>query len=124
MRLHHRRRTRRLTVDGAAGNVRAVVSFHGGLTDLPTPAAAAANNTNATTATNAAANATSTVPKLLVLSGGSDDTATQIMDLERTLNDAATAGTIATWEITRFSNVQHAFTVFGDERYNELVRSL
>jgi len=69
-----------------------IVSVHGGLGNLP----------NVTTAVG---------PKLLVLSGGEDDTATEVHNLEDTL-DAANA----TWEITRYSDIQHAFTVWNDGR--------
>lgn len=48
-------------------------------------------------------------PKLLVQSGGDDDDVADIMDLEITLD---TAG--ASWEITRYSDIEHAFTVFED----------
>ena len=47
----------------------------------------------------------------MVLSGGEDDTATQITDLENTLDEAN-----ATWEVTRYSDIQHAFTVWNDAR--------
>lgn len=76
-------------------DVTAVVSFHGGLGTLP-EAGPAVN------------------PKVLVLSGGEDDASTDIMDLEETLDNAT-----ATWEITRYSGIEHAFTNFDDERYNE-----
>lgn len=76
-------------------DIKAVVSFHGGLGALPEPGPVAE-------------------PKMLVLSGGADDTSTEIIDLEMTL-DAANA----TWEITRYSDIEHAFTVFDDDRYNE-----
>jgi dienelactone hydrolase len=46
-------------------------------------------------------------PKLLVLSGEKDEAASEIMDLEITL-DAANA----TWEITRYSGAGPSFTVF------------
>jgi dienelactone hydrolase len=55
-------------------------------------------------------------PKLLVLSGGDDDASSEIMDLENAFDSAN-----ATWEITRYSNVQHAFSVFSDDRYNAFV---
>lgn len=71
-------------------DVEAIVSFHGGLSDIPEP--------NATFA-----------PKVLILSGGDDDTSTQIMDMETTLDEAE-----APWEITRYSGIEHAFTVWGD----------
>jgi dienelactone hydrolase len=78
--------------------VKAVVSFHGGLTQVP----------------GASPNVTAVGPKVLVLSGGDDDASSEIMDLELEM-DAANA----TWEITRYSGIQHAFTVFNDTRYNE-----
>lgn len=71
-------------------DVVAMVSFHGGLTSIPEP--------NATF-----------VPKVLILSGGDDDTSSDIMDVEMTLNAA-----MATWEITRYSGIEHAFTVWED----------
>jgi len=75
--------------------VQAVVSFHGGLGSLPEAGPAVQ-------------------PKVLVLSGGEDDASTDIMTLEETLDNAT-----ATWEITRYSGIEHAFTVFDDDRYNE-----
>jgi dienelactone hydrolase len=80
--------------------VKAVVSFHGGLTQVP---AASLNVT----------------PKVLVLSGGDDDASSEIMDLEMEMDAAG-----ANWEITRYSNIQHAFTVFNGTRYNEWVSSV
>ena len=74
--------------------MKAFVSFHGGLTNLP-------------------ANGAAITPKLLVLSGGDDDTSTDIIDLESTLSAANTS-----WEISRYSGIEHAFTVFSDDRYN------
>lgn len=71
-------------------DVAAMVSFHGGLGFLPeTP--------------------TGLATKLLVLDGGSDNSAAQIMDLEIAL-DASDAS----WEITRYAGIQHAFTVWQD----------
>jgi dienelactone hydrolase len=70
--------------------VEAMVSFHGGLSSIPEP-----NGTF--------------VPKVLILSGGDDDTSTEIMDMEMTLDEAD-----ALWEITRYSGIEHAFTVWGD----------
>lgn len=75
--------------------VNGLVSFHGGLSNIPEAGSVME-------------------PKLLVLSGGEDDTATQVYDLEATL-DAANS----TWEITRYSGIEHAFTKFDDDRYNE-----
>lgn len=76
-------------------DVVALASFHGGLGSLP--------------------NASGVVkPPLLILSGGDDDASTDIVDLENTLNVAN-----ASWEITRYSGIEHAFTVFDDERYNQ-----
>lgn len=80
----------------AINDVNALISFHGGLTSLPEPGA----TTNVT-------------PKVLVLSGGDDDTSTEIIDLENTMNDAE-----ADWEITRYSQILHGFTNFHDDRYN------
>lgn len=76
--------------------VKAIVSFHGGLSGLDYD------------------NATSIKPKTLILSGGDDDTSSNIENMEVILN----AGN-ATWEINRFSGVEHAFTVWDDPRYNE-----
>ena len=53
-------------------------------------------------------------PKLLVLSGGEDDTATEVYDLEAKLDEAN-----STWEVTRYSGIEHAFTKWDDDRYNE-----
>ncbi len=77
---------------GLYGNndVAAMVSFHGGLSFLPDDPLTFG-------------------PKLLVLSGGEDDATTDIMDLEITLDSVN-----ATWEITRYSGIDHAFTVFSD----------
>jgi len=75
-------------------DVSAIVSFHGGLSFLPEEPLAFG-------------------PKVLVLSGGEDDATTDIMDLEITLDTAN-----ATWEITRFSGVEHAFTVYTSEDYH------
>jgi len=52
-------------------------------------------------------------PKLLVLSGGEDDTATDIANLEVTLDSVN-----ATWEITRYSGIQHGWTVLGSPAYD------
>eukprot|EP00592_Proboscia_alata_P014804 CAMPEP_0194397656 /NCGR_PEP_ID=MMETSP0174-20130528/125665_1 /TAXON_ID=216777 /ORGANISM="Proboscia alata, Strain PI-D3" /LENGTH=971 /DNA_ID=CAMNT_0039193857 /DNA_START=24 /DNA_END=2940 /DNA_ORIENTATION=- len=72
----------------------ALVSLHGGLTDFVV--------------------GPEVKPKLLVLSGGADDTATDIMKLEDTLNVAN-----ATWEITRYSGIKHGFTAFESGAYNK-----
>jgi dienelactone hydrolase len=53
---------------------------------------------------------------VLVLSGGDDDTGSAVEDLENRLNSAN-----ATWQITRYSGIEHAFTVFEDARYNPRV---
>jgi dienelactone hydrolase len=71
-------------------NTKAIVSVHGGLSSLPEAPEIFG-------------------PKLLVLSGGDDDATSDIMDLELTLDGAE-----APWEITRYSGIQHAFTVFQD----------
>lgn len=75
-------------------DVESIVSIHGGLNFLPEKPLPV-------------------MPKLLVLSGGDDDASTDIMDLEMTLDNAT-----ALWEITRYSNIQHAFSVFEDGKYN------
>jgi dienelactone hydrolase len=73
-----------------AEDIKAVVSFHGGLTELQQT-----NNTFG--------------PKVLVLSGGDDDMSSDIMELESMLNMAN-----APWEITRYSGIEHAFTKWSD----------
>jgi dienelactone hydrolase len=75
-------------------DVAAIVSIHGGLAFNP-PAGPTVG------------------PKLLILSGGDDDASSSIMDLETAFDTAN-----ATWEITRYSGIEHAFTVFSDDRYN------
>lgn len=75
-------------------DVAAVVSIHGGLAFNP-PAGPTVG------------------PKLLILSGGDDDASSDIMDLEIAFDTAN-----ATWEITRYSGIEHAFSVFSDNRYN------
>mmetsp|Transcript_9636 Transcript_9636/g.21405 ORF Transcript_9636/g.21405 Transcript_9636/m.21405 type:complete len:570 (-) Transcript_9636:180-1889(-) len=79
--------------DGS-GDVKGVVSFHGGLTTLPKDRLQFG-------------------PKVLVLSGGDDDTSTAVMDLEKTFDAAG-----ASWEITRYSGVYHGFTAFDSDRYD------
>jgi len=71
----------------------ALVSLHGGLLDFEVGPAV--------------------IPKLLVLSGGEDDTATTITNLELTLDSVD-----AIWEITRYSGIQHGFTVFENPAYD------
>ena len=82
---------------GLNGNddVNSIVSFHGGLSFLPEEPLPFG-------------------PKLLVLSGGEDDAVTDIMDLELTLDSVD-----ASWEISRYSKIEHAFTVFEDGTSNE-----
>jgi dienelactone hydrolase len=77
---------------GLYGNddVKAIVSFHGGLSFFPEIPMVFG-------------------PKVLVLDGGDDNSAEQIMDLEILLDTAE-----APWEITRYSDIQHAFTVWFD----------
>jgi len=84
-------------------DVEAIVSFHGGLSSI-IPSAGGGGPGGGPAVT----------PQILVLSGGEDDASTDVMDLEKTL-DAANA----TWEITRYSDVEHAFTKFDDDRYDE-----
>ena len=76
----------------------ALVSIHGGLTP----------EVLNTTVISAVSDAT----KVLVLSGGQDDTSSDIMTLENSLNNAT-----ADWEITRFSGIQHAWTVWMSRKY-------
>lgn len=76
-------------------SVKAIVSVHGGLNNLDD------------------AEPQTFGPDLLVLSGGEDDLSSGIIELENTLDVAN-----ATWEITRYSDIQHAWTVFEDDRYN------
>jgi len=71
------------------------VSFHGGLIEFPVE--------------------DPILHPVLVLSGGDDDTGTEVEDLEGRLDSAN-----ATWQITRYSGIEHAFTVWDDPRYNEL----
>jgi len=72
------------------------VSFHGGLMDF---------------------NVTGEMESpLLVLSGGNDDAGTAVEDLEARLEEAE-----ATWQITRYSGVEHGFTDFMGPAYNEWV---
>lgn len=76
-----------------SSDVTGAVSFHGGLTEFP-------------------------VEKpinhpVLVLSGGDDDAGTAVEFLESQLNAAN-----ATWQITRYSGIEHQFTVWDDDRYN------
>ena len=76
-------------------DVQAVVSFHAGLDTLPEAGPAI-------------------TPKVLVLSGAEDATSFEIVDLEKTLDNAT-----ATWEITRYWGIDDAFTVFNDTGYSE-----
>ncbi|CAJ1965305.1 unnamed protein product [Cylindrotheca closterium] len=76
-------------------DVASMVSFHGGLSFLPE-------------------NATGLATKLLVLDGGADHPASSIMDLEMRLDASP-----ASWEITRYAGIEHAFTVWEDARYDE-----
>ena len=75
-------------------DVAAMVSFHGGLSFLPEVP-------------------TGLPTKLLVLDGGSDNSAADIMDLEIKLDASA-----ASWEITRYAGIQHAFTVWADRTFS------
>jgi dienelactone hydrolase len=75
-------------------DVKGIVSFHGGLRTID------------------GADGNTFVPKVLILSGGEDDSASAIAGLEMILDEAR-----APWEITRYSNVEHAFTVFSDGTY-------
>jgi len=76
-------------------NVVGAVSFHGGLMDFEVTGEMAS--------------------PVLVLSGGNDDAGTAVEALEEGLKSAN-----ATWQITRYSNIEHGFTNFvSDDRYNE-----
>ena len=78
-------------------NVSAIVSIHGGLPYvLDQPALF------------------EVAPPILILSGGEDDASSDIMAIEKTLDFVN-----ATWEINRYSDIQHAWTVWADERYDE-----
>jgi len=54
-------------------------------------------------------------PRVLVLSGGDDDSYTDVSFLEDTLDNAGN-----TYEITRYSGVEHGFTEFDTDVYNEV----
>lgn len=82
--------------DPATSKIVAGASFHGGLMDFPI--------------------AGEMVGKVLVLSGGSDDAGTAVEDLEASLKAAN-----ATWQITRYSGVDHGFAVSTSPAYNEWV---
>jgi hypothetical protein len=82
--------------------VSAIVSIHGGLGDHIW------DHRNTTAATEIDTASMEDRPQVLVLSGGSDDTATDITMLEDTMDNATLE-----WEITRYSGIGHAFTVFG-----------
>jgi len=80
---------------GAYPFVVGAVSFHGGLMDFEVTGEMAS--------------------PVLVLSGGADDAGTAVEALEASLKSAN-----ATWQITRYSDIQHGFTNFvNDDRYNE-----
>ena len=73
-------------------DAKAVVSFHGGFGFLDFPEGPEVFK-----------------PKVLVLSGGDDNTAKEITDMEELLDSAQ-----APWEITRYAGIEHAFTVWSD----------
>lgn len=72
-----------------------LVSVHGALNTLPEPGPVVAS-------------------KLLVLSGGAHESPDAIVDLENALNNAD-----AGWEITRYSDAEDGFTVWGGESFDE-----
>lgn len=90
--------------------VTTIVSMHGGLTAI-------VNDTSRYDSLMTNAN-------ILVLSGGEDDTSTDIISLEYALNNATTTVsndtssnetmtiTHGSWEITRFDGIEHAWTVW------------
>ena len=53
-------------------------------------------------------------PPILVLSGGEDDASSDIMTLESNMDYVN-----ATWEITRYSDVEHGWTAFDSPTYDE-----
>lgn len=84
-------------------NVAAVVSFHGGLgPDV-------FEHRNMTSM-----DGDMTKPEILVLSGGNDDASSEIQTLEMTLDNSTNM-----WEITRYWGIEHAWTVWGGDAYNE-----
>eukprot|EP00978_Attheya_sp_CCMP212_P029909 scaffold108107_cov58-Attheya_sp.AAC.1 len=87
-----------LHVSAFENNVLGVVSFHGGLSGTFIPE-------NATV---------SAMPQVLILSGGDDDASSTVAEIEAAFNEAG-----RTWEITRFSDVIHGFTVFNTSAYDE-----
>lgn len=78
-------------------DVTAIVSIHGGLTQVLSQPSDF-----------------EVTPPILVLSGGEDDATSDIIELEETLDYVN-----ATWEITRYSDIVHAWTVFGSDAYDE-----
>jgi len=54
-----------------------------------------------------------TSPRILVLSGGDDDTNTEVSVLEDTLDKAGN-----TWELTRYANAEHGFTDYHSDAYD------
>jgi len=82
--------------DAEQSDIVGAVSFHGGLMDFEVTGELAS--------------------PVLVLSGGNDDLGTKVEDLEARLKAAN-----ATWQITRYSGVEHGFTIFDSNAYNEWV---
>lgn len=78
-------------------DVKAVVPFHGGLTSL------------------APVQTDSVYPYVLIQSGGIDDAHGDNTELEMALN-----GANATWEISRYSGVDHGFTSWTNSAYDSL----
>jgi dienelactone hydrolase len=87
-------------------NVKGIISFHGGLPFVlgTEPDVDDANEM---------------LPKVLVLSGGDDDAGSDIVSLEEKLN-----GISNTWEITRYSGIEHAFTVWDDSKFDNFIQVL
>jgi dienelactone hydrolase len=79
----------------------AVIAFHGGLSGVTFPT-----------------RNTTVFQKVLILSGGEDtqDSTASVMEMEARLD----AGN-STWELTRYSDVEHGFTNFLSSAYNEYV---
>ena len=87
-------------------NVAAVVSFHGGLG----PHVFDHRNMSSTSMEGG----DMIKPEILVLSGGNDDASSDIQTLEMTLDNSTNL-----WEITRYWGIEHAWTVWGGDAYNE-----
>jgi dienelactone hydrolase len=97
-------------LENLPNGVTTIVSMHGGLTSIVNDDGSSYDNFT-------------TKANILVLSGGEDDTSTDIISLEQALNSAiashvnqtssnTTSVTHGSWEITRFDGIEHAWTVW------------